>query len=73
VFVISVSSFGCRAVALAKAGHFGFLIPSSFDIRASSFLLVASRNNLSSVVVDFRRSISFAFDRLMTDSISLTS
>jgi hypothetical protein len=73
VFVISVSSCACRAVALAKAGHVCFVIPSSFDIRASSFLAVASRNNLSSVVVDFRRSISFAFYRLITDSISLTS
>src|SRR5207244_13224173 len=53
--------------------HFCFSVLSSFDIRDSSFLAVASRNNLSSVVVDFRRSISFAFDRLMTDSISLTS
>jgi hypothetical protein len=57
----------------ASFRHFGFPIPSSFDIGASSLLLVASRNNLSSVVVDFRRSISLAFDRLMTDSISSTS
>ena len=37
---------------------------------ASSFLAVASRNNLSNVVVDLRRSISFALERLTTDSIS---
>jgi hypothetical protein len=50
----------------------GFAIHLGFVIRASSFL-VASRNNLSKVVADFRRSISFAFDRLMSDSISSTS
>jgi hypothetical protein len=53
----------------ALVRHSGFLIHSGFVIPASSFF-VDSRNNLSSVVVDFRRSISFAFERLMSDSIS---
>ncbi len=44
-----------------------------FVAHDSGRLVVASRNNRSSVVVDFRRSINFAFDRLMNDSISLTS
>jgi len=56
----------------ALVRHSSFGIHSGLIIRASSFF-VASRNNLSSVVVDFRRSINFASERLMNDSISLMS
>src|SRR5439155_9051354 len=44
-----------------------------FVAHDSGRLVVASRNNLSSVVVDFWRAINFAFDRLMNDSIWSTS